>query len=110
MLARSCWPEYLAPDLVGTRLEFSYAARRATDVAVAGGDATELALRLARWGYDVAADGTGAWAAPSAPAIAYQPVARRSALALAGDLRWQAATLARDPAAPTTLVVVGPPD
>jgi hypothetical protein len=57
----------------------------------------------------VAADEAGAWAAPSAPAIAYQAVARRAALALAGDLGWPAGILARDPAAPATLTVVGPP-
>ncbi len=108
VLVRSCWPDYLAPDLTGTRLEFSYAARRATDVAVAGG-AAELASHVAEWGYRVAADGAGAWAAPSAPAIAYQATVRRAALALAGDLGWPAGALTRDPAAPAALTVVGPP-
>lgn len=109
VLVRSCWPDYLAPELAGTRLEFSYAARRATDVAVAGGAAAELASSIAEWGYRVAADDAGAWATPSAPAIAYQATARRAALALAGDLGWPAGALTRDAAAPAALTVVGPP-
>jgi hypothetical protein len=106
-LARACWPDYLAPDLIGTRLEFSYAARRHAEVAVSGSPSASLLDWLEACGYQVAgAVGAEQPASLSSPAIAYLPGARRSAQTLAGDLGWGAATLTRDPDAPRELTLV----
>ena len=105
-VSRACWPEYLAPSLRGTRLEFSYAARRAATVAATGDGAGELAGWLSACGYDVDAEDGAGWAPPPAPTIAYQAGGRRAALALAGDLGWVPATLAVDASAPAELAVV----
>lgn len=109
-VARACWPAYLAPVLPGTVLEFSYAARRATEVALAGTAAVELQSWLVACGFSaLEADETGRETSATA-IIAYRPGSRRAALTTAGDLAWPAATLVRDPAAPAAVTVVRPAD
>ena len=104
-VSRACWPTYLAPSLRGTALDFSYAARRDTEVVAAGSSPEWLLEWLAACGYEVVgaagADGRGS----AGDAIAYRPGARRAALTLAGDLGWGAATLVRDPSAPAEVTV-----
>jgi hypothetical protein len=106
-LARACWPDYLAPDLTGTRLEFSYAARRGAEVAVTGSPSASQLDWLDACGYQVT-DLVGAeqLALPSAPAVVFLPGAWRAAQTMAGDLGWGAAALVRDPGAPRELTVV----
>ena len=107
-VSRACWPAYLAPSLPGTRLEFSYAARRATTIAVAEGNAAELTQRLSACGWEIVVS-QDEWASPPAPAVVHLTEARRAALTLAGDLGWTRATLVADPSAPADLVVVACP-
>ena len=111
-VARACWPAYLAPALPGTALEFSFAARQATEVALVGAAPVELESWLVACGFSAQeADGTG-WETPATttPTIAYRPGSRRAALTTAGDLGWSAATLVRDPSAPAAVTVVRPAD
>jgi len=104
-VARACWPAYLAPALPGTRLEFSFAARRGLDVAVAGPAAGELLRRLAACGYQATAADAD-WTGPAAPAVVYRPGSRRAALTVAGDLAWGSAAVIRDESAPAAVTVV----
>ena len=109
-LVRACRPGTLAPRLVSTRLGFSFAARRRTEVAVASppGVVTGLVDRLRTWGYKARPATDDAWApAPSADAVYFHPGLRRAALSLAGDLGLPASAVVADPGstAPLTLVV-----
>jgi len=105
-LSRACWPDYLAPRLPGTRLEFSFAARRAATVAVAAAPGDGSARWLTSCGYTVDEDAAAGWDAPAGPAVVYPPGGRRAAFALAGDLGWALSTVHAAPAAPAELAVV----
>ena len=111
VLARSCWPGVLAPRLASTRAGFSYAAARATKVAVVGVSAVAAdaaAAQLALWGYQATVQ--AGWKPPlSVRAVYYHAGARRAALALAGDLRLVSAAVMEAPAAPAA-VTLGLPD
>ncbi|HQG55163.1 MAG TPA: hypothetical protein PLB30_02885 [Thermoleophilia bacterium] len=107
-VARSCWPEYLAPGLVGTRVGFSYAARRTVEVAVVGAGGLRLQPWLAACGYQVRETGGAAAGGPDGPAVVYRPGYRRAALTVAGDLPRPSLAVARDPAAPAAVTVSVP--
>ncbi len=109
-VARACWPGYLAPRLLGTRLGFSYAARRGVEVGLAGRAGRELAPWLVACGFPSREVGDGGWPAPGRPAVVYEPDHRRAALTVAGDLAWGEAALVREPAAPAPVTVVWPRD
>ena len=105
--ARACWPAYLAPGLAGTRLEFSFAARRATGLGLVGEwDAGTMAWMQA-CGYAPAA-GVSGWRPSPGALVAYRPGARRAALSVAGDLGLSPSAVLRDPTAPAVVTVVAP--
>jgi hypothetical protein len=109
-VSRACWPDYLAPALAGTDLEFSFAARRGTDVALAGPASRDLQPWLAACGYQAREDAGSGWAAPAEPTVAFRPGYRRAALTVAGDLSWGPAAVVRDGSAPAAVTVVWPAD
>jgi hypothetical protein len=109
-VARACWPDYLAPALTGTVLEFSYAARHGTAVALAGSAARDSSQWLTVCGYQVSTDADPGWQAPEEAAVAYRPGSRRAALTAAGDLAWGSESVRRDPSAPAAITVVWPAD
>lgn len=109
-LVRACWPGALAPRLASTRLGFSFAARRRTEVAVAA-PAPDVAAgyesRLRVWGFEVVLTTGDTWqAAASGVSVVCRPGSRRAALALAGDLGLAATAVVADAGAPAPLVLL----
>ena len=109
-LVRACRPGTLAPRLASTRLGFSYAARRRTEVAVAAsspGLVQDLVRRLETWGYQAGPQTDDAWTPASpGPGVFYRPGLRRAALSLAGDLRLPASAAVADAGSPAPLTLV----
>jgi hypothetical protein len=105
-VARACWPQYLLPRASSTAIGFSYAARRATPVLLAGTTDPGLATWLAACGFDVRGSAAEGWRPPEGPAIVYRPGGWRAAAAAAGDLGWPRATLVADKSVPAALAVV----
>ncbi len=99
-LVRACWPGALAPRLASTRLGFSFAARRRTEVVVAAPTADVAARyesRLRVWGFEVGRTTGDTWRSDAAGArVLYAPGSRRAALSLAGDLGLPAAAVVVD--------------
>ena len=109
-LVRACRPATLAPDLASTRLGFSFAARRRTQVGVVGAPsaAEERAVdRLRTWGYRAVIAAADGWR-PAVPGrtLSYRPGLLPAALALAGDLGLSAAAVFVDREAPAPLTLV----
>ena len=109
-LVRACWPGALAPRLTSTRLGFSFAARRRTEVAVTATSpilVTGLVDRLRTWGYQARPATEGAWEpAATAEGVYFRPGMRRAALSLAGDLGLPAAAVVADAGSPAPLTLV----
>lgn len=110
-LVRACWPAVLAPHLASTRLGFSFAARRRTEVAVVSADpgrAASYAARLRTCGFQARQWSGGAWTPPQpGRGVFYRPGERRAAVSLAGDLGLPVTAVVADPGgpAPVTLSV-----
>jgi hypothetical protein len=108
-LVRACTPGTLAPHLASTRLGFSFAARRRTEVAVAAPTevlAAYYAARLRTWGFQARAIADGAWTpALLGEAVFYRPGERRAAVSLAGDLGLPVAALVADTGGPAPLTL-----
>lgn len=112
-LVRACWPGTLAPRLASTRLEFSFAARRRTEVAVAAPSPEavgSLVHRLETWGFRAGPAADRAWQpaepAPTGRAVFYRPGLRRAALSLAGDLGLPASATIADAGSPAPLTLL----
>ncbi len=109
-LVRAVWPGALAPRLTGTRLGFSFEARRHTSVGVSAATqaaAARLAAHLRLWGYKaVALRSPSALPQPAAlTTLYYRSGERRAALALAGDLGLRRAQIVELGSAPAPLAL-----
>ena len=110
-LVRACWPSALAPRLTSTRIGFSYAGARHTEVGVVAVAPAEARWedRLRVWGYvpgrlDAKADG---WLSQQPRGtLYYQREWLRAATALAGDLGLTRSALVVVADAPRPLVLV----
>jgi hypothetical protein len=103
-LVRACWSGALAPDLASTRLGFSFAARRRTEVGVVAPSlraGERSAARLRTWGFQAEPIAAGEWVPTfSGEGVYYRPGLQSAALALAGDLGLPEGAVLADSLAP----------
>jgi len=108
-LVRACWSAALAPRLTSTRLGFSFAARRRTEVGVVAPSpraGERAAARLRTWGFQAEPIAAGNWvAAVSGDCVFYRAGMQSAALALAGDLGLPAGAALADSVAPAPLTL-----